>query len=130
MDEGKTWTMNGDRERPEPGEAFFTESGTGGGSDLADCVPKGRRGFGLGGKFLERLGADEHLVGVAEDAGPAEVADAVEDFNRTGAAVGEVASVINEVGRLIAQVREDSFEGGEVAVDVRKDGDAHRTGAS
>jgi hypothetical protein len=120
------WTLERQRQIAEPGHTFLTKDGAGGCGDLADRVPQGGWGFRLGGKFFERCGAEEHFVGVAEDAGPTEVADAVEDFNGTGAAVGDVTCVQHEVGGLIAEVGQDRFEGGAVSVEVRKYGDAHR----
>jgi hypothetical protein len=51
----------------------------------------------------------------------------VEDFDGTGARVGEVSAVKDEVGGLVADVGEDGFERGAVAVDVGEDGDAHET---
>ena len=45
------------------------------------------------------VGAPEHLVGVADDALPAELADAVDDLGRAGTGDGQIAAVEDEVGR-------------------------------
>ena len=80
----------------------------------------------VGGELLQGLPAEEHFVGVTVDAGPVEVPDLVENFGRVSAGVGEVSALKDEVGGGFTQVCEDGFEGGEIAVDVRNNCDAHR----
>ncbi len=42
----------------------------------------------------------------------------------------QVAAMENQVGRGLAQIRQDCLEGGAVAVDIGNDGDAHAVSSS
>src|SRR5579872_1057139 len=80
------------------------------------------------GERLEGLGQWQHFVHVAHHSLPAKIADAVHNLRWTSATVGQIAAVKNQVGRSLSQVGEDSFEGGQISMDVGYDGDAHRNG--
>ena len=62
---------------------------------------------------------------VAVDGGPALRGDEVEHLIAERAAVDLVAEQVDGVGGLGAQVGGGGFEGGQVAVDVGEEGEAH-----
>ena len=78
----------------------------------------------LGEQTLALVVAPEHLVGVADHARPAELADPVDHLRGLRAHQRQVAAVDHQVGRAGAQVRDDRLERGQVPVDVGDDGDA------
>src|SRR5207245_8413413 len=67
----------------------------------------------------------DRLVGVAQHAWPAELADAVDHLGRPGAVQGQVAAVDDQVWALALEVRDDVVECVQVALHVGDDGDLH-----
>jgi hypothetical protein len=70
------------------------------------------------------------LIGVAKDAGPAKLTDAVDDFHRVRAAKRQVAAVQHQVGMNLLEVCEDGLERRKVAMNVGNDRDSHRRHAT
>ncbi len=125
MHDGEPWGSDGERQLAEPRQSLGAEHGAREGSHPAHRVPKGRWSGRLAREGFERFGAAQHFVAVAHHAGPSEGADLVDDLNGAGTSIGEVAGVEDKVGSGRAKVRQHGFEGGEVAVNVGEDGDAH-----
>jgi len=69
------------------------------------------------------LGIEEHLIGVANNPRPSKIANAIDDFGGAGSCIGQVAAMKNQIGSGLAQIGQDCFESGTVAVDVGEDGD-------
>jgi hypothetical protein len=79
----------------------------------------------LARELFERLGTKKHFIRIARHAPPAQAADAIRNLRGMRAAIGEIAAVEDQVGRCLAQIRQNCFEGREIAVNVGYDGDAH-----
>ena len=76
-------------------------------------------------KFVKRLGAGVCFVGVAENAGPAKVANVIDDFGGTRPRVGEISAMEHQIGRCLAEVGEHCIESGSIAVYIGDDCNAH-----
>jgi hypothetical protein len=68
----------------------------------------------------------EQLVGVPDNARPAELPDPVDHFSRARPHQGEIAAVNDAVNPSVRDVLDHGVEGGEVPVDVADDGQSHR----
>src|SRR5450759_1229280 len=113
------------RQAAQPCEPLFSQRFTGHRRHLPDHGPKSMQLGRLTGKLLERPRHGEHVVRIAGHAWPAEIANAVHDLHGTGTSVSQIAAVEDQVGRSLAQIRQDRFKRGSIAVDVGYDGDAH-----
>jgi hypothetical protein len=77
--------------------------------------------------FGLQLGPPQHLVRVAHDPRPTELADPVDDLGGLGAREGQVAGVHDPIDAAAAQVLDHRFQRSQVAVDVGDDGEpGHR----
>ena len=77
--------------------------------------PESRRAFLEAGA---PLGHPQQLVGVADDAGPAQLADQVDDFGSLTTHQCKVAAVDDLLDAAALDVRDDGLERCQVAVDV------------
>ena len=112
------------RQGTQPFEPLLSECVAGSRRHLRDRGPQGLQMRRLRRKLRQRFRSKQHFIRIAQHARPAQIADAIHDLHRSRAAVGQIATVENQVGRSLPQIRQDRLERGQVAVDVGYDGDA------
>src|SRR5204862_3602370 len=114
------------RQASQPGDTLGTEPRQGRRAisleDHAQKVRQLRRALQL---CLELFCAPQQLVGVADDARPAELTDTVDHLPRLAAAECEVATVEDALNAAALDVSSNCVERTEVAMDVGDDRKAH-----
>ena len=122
----RTMRLNA-RQTVQPGEAFFSQSFTGCSRHLFDRGKHRLQVRGLIGKRFQRFRHKKHFIRISNDALPAEFTNAIDDFCGARAAVGQIATVKDQVGRGLPQIRKHRLKCGPVAVDVTYNCDPHRS---
>ena len=109
----------------KPGKSLFPQRLTGHDRHLLDRGGERSQLRRLTYKLPQRLGPEEHFIGVTHYSRPAQITNLIHNLHRTCAAGRQVAAMNDQVGGNSAQIRQHCLKRGLVAVDVGDNGDAH-----